>query len=207
MCGRFFNHLQEMHNWVDIIGDWPNDFETGYNISPSAMVPIVTQGGVCLARWGLVPPWAKEFGGKYPTHNARVETVQEKASYKGAWQNGQTCLVPVAGYYEWVKENGIKQPYVVHIPNDIVVMAGLWDAWEDKLSFTIITQDSQDTLEEIHHRMPVILNPAEAKRWLRDEPSTTSLESMQYAQASYYRVSTNVNKASATGLALIESID
>lgn len=207
MCGRFFNHLAGMHSWVDIIGEWPGDFVTCYNVSPSAMVPIVTQGGICLARWGLVPPWAKEFGGKYPTHNARIETVEEKASFRGAWKNSQTCLVPMAGYYEWVKEKGIKQPYVIHIPNDIVVVAGLWEAWEDKLSFTIITQESKGGLADVHHRMPVILNQDEAKAWLGREPNTELLASDTYQSASSYRVSTEVNNSRATGAQLVDEID
>ncbi len=207
MCGRYFNHAPAMHSWTDILELWPGEHELGYNISPTSTAPIVSQGGVCGARWGMVPPWAKEFGGKYPTHNARIETFEEKPSYRGAWKNFQTCLVPMGGYYEWVKEEDGKQPYVIHSPGDILVVAGLWEAWNDKLSFTIITTESSGLLSDIHGRMPVILTKEKAVQWL-NEPSMTLLQHpLAEAHVEYFKVSRDVNRSAANGPDLITRID
>lgn len=55
----------------------------------------------CIAaRFGLVPYWAKPEDAEkakmpFGTHNARSETVGEKASFKHAWRNRQFCLIPM----------------------------------------------------------------------------------------------------------------
>ena len=71
-------------------------FETSYNVAPSQQVPVVRRGadgteGVML-RWGLVPFFAKGVAPKYSTINARVETVETAASYRGPWKRGQRCI-------------------------------------------------------------------------------------------------------------------
>ena len=38
---------------------------------------------------------------KYSTINARVETVQTAASYRGPWKRGQRCSIVVRAFYEW----------------------------------------------------------------------------------------------------------
>lgn len=52
-------------------------------------------------RWGLIPFFAKGVPLKYSTINARVETVQTGASYRGPWKRGQRCLRIATGFYEW----------------------------------------------------------------------------------------------------------
>lgn len=108
MCGRFHNHIKAVHGWVDVLQNWPSDAMLGYNVSPTQLVPIVTGSCVLAARWGLVPSWEKAFTTRYPTHNARLETAKDKPSFRSAWKRSQTCLVPVAGFYEWRKEGSIK---------------------------------------------------------------------------------------------------
>ncbi len=204
MCGRFHNHVKDMHNWVDILRDWPQGAELGYNISPTAMVPVVTNTGTITARWGLVPEWEKTFTTKYPTHNARLETVSEKPSFRSAWKNSRTALVPVAGFYEWRKEGSIKQPYFIHKPEDLLVFAGLWEQWGDKVSFTILTTPAQGKIAKLHHRMPVMLNQNDARSWLEEgigqedklQPSAI------FESLVNHPVSTQVNSSKAQGAEL-----
>ena len=54
-----------------------------------------------MLRWGLVPFFCKGLPPKYSTINARVETVETAASYRGPWQRRQRCIQVAAGFYEW----------------------------------------------------------------------------------------------------------
>jgi Uncharacterized conserved protein len=53
-----------------------------------------------IARFGLIPSWAKELKFGRHTYNARTETVASKASFRHAWKNNQFALVPVDTFYE-----------------------------------------------------------------------------------------------------------
>lgn len=204
MCGRFHNHVKDMHNWADVLRDWPQDAALGYNISPTSMVPIVTNTGTVIARWGLVPKWEKTFSTKYPTHNARLETVGEKPSFRSAWKNSRTALVPVAGFYEWRKEGSIKQPYFIHKPEDLLVFAGLWEQWDDRVSFTILTTPAQGEIAKLHHRMPVMLNKNDARSWLENVNGAEDilLPSAIFESLQIYAVSTQVNSSKSEGAEL-----
>ena len=209
MCGRFHNHVKAMHEWVDVLRDWPADAALSYNVSPSQLVPVLTSAGTVSARWGLVPSWEKAFTTKYPTHNARLETAREKPSFRSAWKHSRTCLIPTGGFYEWKKEGSIKQPYFIHTPNDLLVFAGLWEAWNGRVSFTILTTESHGIIAPLHHRMPVMLDPINAQQWL-----STGTDSEQFlknssinANVEVYGVSRQVNNSSSEGPQLIDRVN
>lgn len=165
MCGRFANHVKAMHGWRDILGDWPSGIPTGFNVSPTQIIPAVHSQGTCPMRWGLVPTWSKEASPKYATFNARLETVASKPAFRNAWRHSQTCIILALGYYEWRTENSVKQPYFIHMPQDrgLMVFAGLWEQREDLYSCTILTRESAGNLSDLHSRMRVILSPEDAR--------------------------------------------
>jgi putative SOS response-associated peptidase YedK len=84
-------------------------------------------------------------------------------------------------------------------------MAGLWDTWEgpDGSSLktcTIITTGSNELMEMIHDRMPVILHPRDYAKWLDAAPQTPErlqplIKPFSADAMSAYAVSTLVNKA------------
>ncbi|CAB1221406.1 SOS response-associated peptidase [Acinetobacter bouvetii] len=53
-----------------------------------------------LAKFGLIPFWAKELKYGRHTYNARTETVAEKPSFRHAWHKNQFALVPVETIFE-----------------------------------------------------------------------------------------------------------
>jgi putative SOS response-associated peptidase YedK len=80
--------------------------------SPSGCVstfqPIIRQERdsdereMVLCRWGLVPFFAKnlaEWKG-FPTINAKSETIQTAATWRGPFKNRRR-IVPAGGFYEW----------------------------------------------------------------------------------------------------------
>lgn len=71
---------------------WPNyDTFCSYNtesrkalsavmtcFAPSHTMPVITQDGVIMMRWGLIPKWAKDDKISYKMINARSESVEMK---------------------------------------------------------------------------------------------------------------------------------
>ncbi|KAI3439013.1 hypothetical protein D9Q98_001425 [Chlorella vulgaris] len=188
MCGRARCTLgaQEVlrtaraSDWID-----QESYQPSYNAAPGACFPVVRSGDggepvVHTMRWGLVPSFTKpgEKPNFFRMFNARSETVAEKASFRRLIP-ARRCLIPVDGFYEWVKEKDGKQPYYVHLSTgEPLVFAGLWDTWQSAEgtmhSFTILTCDSCKRLDWLHDRMPVVLRTPEAQqRWLRTDDKDT----------------------------------
>ena len=108
MCGRYRlsrrKHLiQEYFETAEEV-----DWEPRYNIAPSQNVGIIRQGRVqperrfWLARWGLIPHWAKDPSIGYKLINARSETVASKPSFRESFES-RRCLISADGFYEWVR--------------------------------------------------------------------------------------------------------
>lgn len=173
MCGRFAlknpKALKEAFN----LEEQP-ELAPRYNIAPSQDVAIIrfSPAGrrLDLARWGLIPSWAKDAAGGYSTINARAETVDSKPTFRAPFKRHR-CLIPADGFYEWQEQGGIKIPH--HIGrNDGApfALAGLWDVWHgpqgDVLSCSIIVTAANQFMRRLHERMPVILDPLDYERWL-----------------------------------------
>ena len=179
MCGRFsqFHGWEEIHAFLNIFGP-PRNLPQRFNIVPTQDAAVVRWGaqgrGLDFLRWGLIPFWAKDNSMAARMINARAETVAEKPSFRNALQK-RRCLVPSDGFYEWRGKKGAKQPYRILRPGGgLFAFAGLWERWEKGgeepiESFTIITTEANDTLDAVHARMPVILDPADFGSWLSTE--------------------------------------
>jgi len=108
VCGRYVSPddaaIEREFNLIRTPG---LDIGPNFNVTPTQSVPVVRSvNGVrqlSLMRWGLVPFFAKGIPGAYSTINARIETIETAASYRGPWKRGQRCIIPAAGFYEWVR--------------------------------------------------------------------------------------------------------
>ena len=138
-------------------------------------------------RWGLVPMWAKDIKIGNQAINARVETAATKPLFRGAWKE-RRCLVPASGFYEWAdtaerrqpKADPFKQPFYISRKDGLpLTFAGLWEKWKDgMLSFTILTTEAYEGIQDLHTRTPMILDEQGSKSWLeakcRRRSQTTS---------------------------------
>lgn len=189
MCGRY-NLRTSRSQLVDLFGihvPEDMDLEPRYNIAPtqnSAFVTLESTGLECrTGRWGLVPRFVKNIGKMgQPLINARSETIDEKPSFRSAFQH-RRCLVPASGFYEWRREGKAKTPFHIHRVDDApFCMAGLWERWErdDQVidSFTILTTEANPLMASIHNRMPVMLRADEFPVWLDNDIPHPALESL-----------------------------
>jgi putative SOS response-associated peptidase YedK len=179
-------------------------YKARYNCAPTQDLAVISDeepGTLSLYRWGLIPFWAKDSSIGNKLINAKSETILEKPSFKSSFRN-KRCLVLTDGYYEWKKENNEKIPYRITMKDGSAFsMAGIWDRWtsadgEIIHSFSILTTDASKGMQEIHDRMPVILDRAQEKKWLErtsESELLRLLNSFPVEKLSAYPVSKSVN--------------
>jgi putative SOS response-associated peptidase YedK len=212
-----------------------------YNVAPTKPVyAVMTRGGrsdgdagpadvareLRVVRWGLVPSWAKDVKIGSRMINARAETVDSKPAFRQAFSR-RRCLMPADGFYEWqqVAANGKtrKQPYFIHrADGDVLAFAGLYEIWRDKSvpedhpgawlwTSTIITTSAEDSVGQIHDRMPMVIEPARWTDWLdpgnSDKADLLALLAPATSGAlETYPVSMAVNSVRNNGPALMEPL-
>lgn len=170
MCGRFIDpNLRGTEIEHSEIGIDP--FARRFNIKPTQDVLIrpADDGQFSWARWWFIPVWhkgeVKEW--KATTFNARIEEADAKPTFRAAWKYGR-CLIPAGGYYEWTGKKGQKTPHFIQSAGneETLWFAGLSSIWNDMRTCTILTRAANADVENVHHRMPVILNADERDAWL-----------------------------------------
>ena len=206
MCGRFALASDDREMMSRFHLSATVQARATYNAVPGMFSPIILRKSpnkAILARWGLVPHWAKDHRIGYKMINARAEGIENKPSFRRAFRS-QRCLVPTTGFYEWKSVEGEKVPFFIHLKDQsLFAFAGLWEEWKDAegrplITFTIITTTPNDLVSPIHDRMPVILSNEDVETWL--DPNVTEPERLlplldPYPQKTMeaYPVSTLVN--------------
>jgi len=212
MCRRvnYGSDSHHMHDWESLLAEWPKIIPN-YNVAPAANIAAFRNEVGEPMRWGLIPRWSEDFDFNYATFNARIETIDEKPTFKSSWKNAQRCLIPISGYYEWKGDRGNKQPfYVMANDGDGLVLAGLYDSWKlDKfLSCTILTKEADNEMSQLHHRIPIILTHESAQSWLngRDNIDKEKVAKIERPDLVYFPVSKAVNSTVNNRKSLIEPI-
>lgn len=154
--------------------------------------PVISgqdQSSLSLMNWGLIPRWVKDektaLKLRTQTVNARIETVEEKPSFRQAVARNR-CLVIADGFFEFREVNKQKYPYFIRLKGqEVFSMAGIFDEWahpgtgEIVHSFSILTTSANPLMERIHNRkkrMPVILTKEDEKAWLDFSTPANSFE-------------------------------
>src|SRR5664280_1475507 len=209
MCGRYRlsrrkQLIQEYFETSDEV-----EWEPRYNIAPTQNVGIIRQDRAkperrfSLARWGLIPCWAKDSRMGNKMINTRSETVTEKPAFREAFER-RRCLIPTDGFYEWKRAAKVKQPFHFGLQDDsLFAFAGLWDRWKNASgqvveSCSILTTEPNALLADVHDRMPVMMNPEHYDLWLdpglrRVDALKEMLNPFDATLMKRYPVSTRVN--------------
>ena len=160
MCGRFvlsnFTDVKDFHNVL---------IEPSYNIAPSHHTLIINKEmRPDFLEWGYSPIWAKK-----PMNliNAKYESLGVKPSFK----DYETCVFVADGWFEWQKNSrGENNPIFIHADNEIFYFAGI----KNTSGAAIVTIDAHQSLANIHHRQPMILDRLEIFHWLSNRQSISS---------------------------------
>lgn len=219
MCGRFGLDIvwAELFEYFNLIRprQMGPEMPPRYNIAPTQPILMIGNGedGARqgqLVRWGLVPQWVKDPKEFTLLINARAETAIDKPSFKTAMRH-RRMLVPASGFYEWKRfgKGQKSQPYWVRPKNgSIVAFGGLMETWSDATGSEvdtgcIISTDTNKSFAEIHHRLPLVIKPADFERWLdcKSQEPRDVLDLMQPVDDDYFEcipVSDLVNKVGNT---------
>lgn len=220
MCGRFTLFANEASIQKEFDIQTPiQGYTPSYNIAPSHdVVSIIYDGDEKRAgtlQWGLVPSWAKDKKIGYKMMNARSETAHVKPSFRNLMTQ-KRCLIVADSFYEWKDRDGVKEAQRIQVENrSLFAFAGLWDRWEKAgeiiFTCTILTTDSNTFMQNIHHRMPIILPKEQQDAWIT-RPFSEAAEAKKFLQSitpdpfTAYTVSDYVNKTSHNDDACIKPL-
>lgn len=202
MCTNFTP--TKKNQWVkDSFGvDLPTDYPT--ETYPGFAAPIVvkshqTERVACgLAKFGLIPGWAKDDKISRHTYNARSETAVEKPSYRAAWRQRQYGLVLLENFFEPSYDSGKAVRWRIGLASgEAFGIACLWDRWTNPstgelvVSFSMLTvnADAHPVMKQFHKlgdekRTPVIIPPELHMAWLGATPQhAASFMSWQHMPA------------------------
>ncbi|MFV8249891.1 SOS response-associated peptidase [Bdellovibrio bacteriovorus] len=156
------------------------DFEFQKYLLPHSEAPVIVQENnenvLKMMRFSLLPSWSKEAKVKFATHNARLDTIDKKPTWKRPFM-GNHCLVPIEAFVEPIYENEHAGNMVrfSRSSGELLVAAGIYDIWTNKEtgeqieSFSIITHEPPAFIAEVgHDRCPLFLPSSAFDAWLEN---------------------------------------
>jgi putative SOS response-associated peptidase YedK len=206
MCGRFTLSKPDKINKRFKIRSKHSLFDASYNIAPSQTLPVVVRKSpnrVVMMKWGFIWDRRAEYG----TINIRKESFSEKPFFR-KFLLGNRCLIPADGFYEWRKvkleQKEEKYPFFISLKdNSLFGFAGIYNEFKDAEGkplyyFAIITCNANRLINEVHDRMPVILERKKEDEWLdSDQKGFDKLDNLMKPYSSMkmklYSVSKRVN--------------
>jgi len=151
-----------------------------YNVAPTQPVPLVrvTEEGtreLVLARWGLVPWWAKPDEAKRLSARclqARGETLARTPAFREAFKRHRGFVV-LDGFYEWrTLDDGRRVPH--HVRRRDGRPFAVASVWDDGVipglargpSCAVVTTTARGAVASLHDRMPLALDREAIDAWL-----------------------------------------
>lgn len=222
MCGRFtitlskedFIRYLSKYKQLEIKIDdlmLPN-----YNVAPTenvvAMIKHNDTYRVGPLKWGYIPVFAKDP--KQIIINARSESILSKAAFKTNVRH-KRCVIFADSFYEWKNIDGKKVAYRIMLKDQqSFAFAAIWSHYKkDEQSIytvAILTTQANELMQEIHDRMPVILDDDAIQAWLNDPfdelEHLSLLKAFPSDQMTSYQVSSYVNNAFNKDYKCIEKI-
>lgn len=187
MCGRFYIE----YSIEDLIASYgvvnvKNKISLKGDIYPGTNIPVIfkdKEKTLDFYRWGFkVKSTSREV------INARIETVDEKPTFRKAFYNNR-CIIPASAFFEWRTSGKNKTKYKISIKDRrFLSLAGIYERFIDKsnkpyFGVVILTRPANDEMSKIHHRMPVFIKKEEVETWLYD-PSLDILKTKENLIAS-----------------------
>jgi len=172
MCGRYnftVEQSEEIREMLEKLNAKIRGkiFNVG-EIFPTHQVPVLieeeNQASPVLSIWGF-----PKFDKKGVIINARSETVFEKKTFRDCVIN-RRCVIPSTGFYEWDSE---KRKFLFRLEGtNTLYMAGLYSYYQDEMRFVILTTQANESMKDVHNRMPVVILREEIDTWILDDKVT-----------------------------------
>jgi len=180
MCGRVYNAYNPRQllrlAGTSLIRN-QGKYNTGYNVTPTNYIPAIRHHSSAennhreldMVKWGYQAPFGQFIV------NARVEEAAEKRTFRPLI-NTSRCVMIVQGYFEWTPK---KVPFVFHPKTQSKVVSHDENDDNDKPpciyigaliapdnTLILLTRESFPGFDDVHDRMPVVLDETEIDMWL-----------------------------------------
>ena len=166
-----------------------------FNIAPQSQVVIQRDSGDhASVHWGI--PMGGSKVSRFVT-NARFETLDAKPLFRDVAR----CALLTDGWYEWQRVGSKKQPWYHHRAGRLFYMAGVY---QSGVGCVVVTQGAIESLAEIHHRQPVLLDEQHLDLWLNGEQLSEALPTLE---VSFHPVAMRVGNTRYDDRDLIAPVD
>jgi putative SOS response-associated peptidase YedK len=171
MCGRYYVDDDTSREIRKILEQLDSKYENSgrktKEIYPTNIAPIL------LGENNIIEPAPSIWG--FPNYynkgvliNARAETALEKKTFRESVMF-RRCVIPSTGFYEW---DGDKNKYLFqNKESDMLYMAGIYNMYQGECRFVILTTEANESMEDVHQRMPVVLKEDDINNWVFDNSS------------------------------------
>ena len=104
--------------------------------------------------------------------NARGETAAEKKTFADSLKERRVVL-PATGFYEWSSD---KTKYLFSVcASTVFYLCGLYKIIDGKYRFVILTRAANESMIEVHNRMPVIVGEHQVRAYLTDTVAASEI--------------------------------
>ena len=163
MCGRYYIE-EDVFEMREILKQLSVSVKTG-EIFPTNRAPVLAYGSSGLTigaiTWGF-----PRFGKSGVIINARSETVTQRPLFASSFAKRRVCL-PATGFFEW--GHTPKRKYLFYLNQPVLYLAGIYNTFQSDPRFVILTQPANDSISDVHNRMPIVLSRQEVLPWMRDD--------------------------------------
>ncbi len=94
--------------------------------------------------------------------NARAENIEERRAFSNGIRN-KRCIIPVSGFYEW-DASGEKVTFTLK-DERLFFLGGIYDSFMHEDRFVIITCGANESVKDVHERMPLIIKRDMVDAW------------------------------------------
>ena len=173
MCGRFFvldETTEAIERLVREVKDGLKEERRTGDIYPTERAAVISAGenGMIadMKRWGF-----SGFEKKKVLINARAETVLERKMFRDSVMH-RRIIIPAAGFYEWNPQKEkvtFTAADAVSDRTSLLFMAGFYNRFKGEERFIILTTGANESMRDVHDRMPLILERDELETWLYED--------------------------------------
>ena len=173
MCGRYQFTAEQSAEILQIIQEVQDKFGTAAakavnqgEIKPGSKMPVLlgAEDGPTpeLLVWGFRTS-------KSMLINTRAETALEKPTFAESARY-RHCVIPSTGFFEW---DGDRRKFRFTMPDATeLYMAGIYDVRGGVPCYSILTTAANESMREVHDRMPLVLEHTQVEPWLYDLKAT-----------------------------------
>ncbi len=102
--------------------------------------------------------------------NARSETAAEKRTFSESLKK-QRIILPATGFFEWSRDTDKTKYLFTEDSRNVIYLCGIYKYIDGQFHFVILTRAANESMIEIHDRMPIIASEEEVRAYLSDYQS------------------------------------